>query len=425
MSGGTGRWRQTTLGAHLSIKHGYAFKGEYFANTGRHIVLTPGNFYDEGGFKRKESEKYYTGAFPEEYLLRRGDLVVAMTEQAYGLLGSAATVPEDGVYLHNQRLGLVVDVDAAVLERRFLYYLFNTRTVRDQIQATATGAKVRHTSPTRIGEVSVRLPPPCVQQRIADILSAYDDLIANNTRRIAILEEMAQAIYREWFVNFRFPGHEQVEMVESELGMIPAGWEVVNFTEIADVLSGGTPKTTVPEYWGGAIPFFTPKDAPDFFYVSSTEKMITEEGLNNCASRLYPKDTVFITARGTVGKVAMPAQPMAMNQSCYALRGRDGIDQLFVFFEIRQAVDQLRQQAHGAVFDTIIMDTFRGLKVVCPPADVISRFVQLVRPTVDQSLNLSRKIAILRQTRDLLLPKLISGEINVEALDLEPVETVA
>ncbi len=124
---------------------------------------------------------------------------------------------------------------------------------------------------------------------------------------------MVQRIYQEWFVHFRFPGHEKVGMVESELGPIPPGWEIVNFTELADVLSGGTPKTTVPEFWNGNIPFFAPKDAPTSFYATETEKTITEAGLNRCNSKLYSKDTVFITARGTVGKVLMPAVDMAMN----------------------------------------------------------------------------------------------------------------
>ncbi len=229
-----GEWQETRLGDHLQIKHGYAFKGEYFADEGPFIVLTPGNFFDEGGFKAKDQEKYYVGEVPDGYMLRRGDLLVAMTEQSRGLLGSSAVIPQDDLYLHNQRLGLVVGLDECMLDRRFLYYLFNTPCVRNRIQATASGTKVRHTSPSRIGDVTVELPPIALQHRIADILSAYDERIENNTRRIQILEEMAQAIYREWFVSFRFPGHEQVEMVESELGMIPEGWEARRLGELAE-----------------------------------------------------------------------------------------------------------------------------------------------------------------------------------------------
>ena len=179
--------------------------------------------------------------------------------------------------------------------------------------------------------MKVSVPPLSEQRRIAGILSAYDELMENSQRRIRILEEMARARYREWFVHFRFPGHEKIPRVASLLGDIPRGWDVMAFTEIADVLSGGTPKTEIAEFWNGEIPIFTPRDAPDCFYVRDTDKHVTELGLAKCASELYPPDTVFITARGTVGKVALPSVPMAMNQSCYALRGKSGIPQRFLF----------------------------------------------------------------------------------------------
>jgi type I restriction enzyme S subunit len=208
-------------------------------------------------------------------------------------------------------------------------------------------------------------------------------------------------------------------MVESALGMIPEGWEVVKFTDIANVLSGGTPRTHISEFWNGLIPFFTPKDAMNSFYVMETEKKITEVGLKNCSSRLYPKNTVFITARGTVGKVLLSSVDMAMNQSCYALQGRDGIDQLFIFLTIKNYIDQLKQKSHGAVFETIIVDTFKLLDIVKPPLTLIPLFCTLVSPIFENVLNLLRRNINLRRTRDLLLPKLISGEVDVEGLEIE------
>src|SRR5437016_1023077 len=165
-------WRETRLGGLIHIKHGYAFKGEYFSSSGPFVVLTPGNFYDEGGFKDKgDKEKHYVGEVPKDFILKKGDLLVAMTEQAEGLLGSSAIVPSSDYYLHNQRLGLVTEIDKTQIDRKFL-----------------SGTKVRHTSPSRIYEVTVSIPPLATQRRIAEILSAYDDLIENNARRIKILE---------------------------------------------------------------------------------------------------------------------------------------------------------------------------------------------------------------------------------------------
>lgn len=146
-----GGWSDCKLGDLLEIKHGYAFLGEHFADAGTHIVLTPGNFYDEGGFKHKgDKEKWYTGPVPPEYVLKESDLIIAMTEQAEGLLGSSAIIPRSGLYLHNQRLGLVQLRDESKTCRRFIYYLFNSKPVRQQICASASGVKIRHTAPSRI-----------------------------------------------------------------------------------------------------------------------------------------------------------------------------------------------------------------------------------------------------------------------------------
>ena len=235
-------WRDCKLGDLLEIKHGYAFLGEYFASAGSHVVLTPGNFLEEGGFKEKSDKaKWYNGSIPQDYVLKEGDLIVAMTEQAEGLLGSSALIPRSGIYLHNQRLGLVQIRDRKQADQHFIYYLFNSKSVRQQIRGSASGTKIRHTAPSRIADVKVSIPPLTTQRRIAGILSAYDDLIENNQRRIRILEDMARSLYREWFVQFRYPGHESVPLVESPLGQIPQGWEVKKLRDEGNYLQADSP----------------------------------------------------------------------------------------------------------------------------------------------------------------------------------------
>jgi type I restriction enzyme S subunit len=339
--------------------------------------------------------------------LQPGDVIVVRT----GYPGTACVVPAKLPIANCADLVIIRTLPQ--LDPYYLSCLFNSTWGRSTVAGRLVGVAQQHFNVSAAKEMRIDLPPLSTQRTIAGILSAYDDLIENNTRRIAILEEMARALYHEWFVKFRFPGHENVKMVESELGMIPEGWEVVRFFDIVDVLSGGTPKTTVSDYWNGDIPFYTPKDAPDSFFVTATEKSITEAGLKTCNSKLYPKNTVFITARGTVGKIALNAIDMAMNQSCYALRGRDGINQLFVFMHIHNCIRQLKKTATGAVFDTIIVDTFKQLKVVKPPSALIEAFARTASPIFDQILNLTQRNTDLRRARDLLLPKLISGEIDV------------
>ena len=168
------------LGEILSVKHGWAFKGEYFAEDGEQSILTPGNFFEKGGFKPNNGkERYYTGVYPKEYLCHKGDLIVAMTQQAEGLLGSTALVPENDKYLHNQRIGLIT-CDEKRLNKLFAYYLFMTKSVREQLERSSSGTKVKHTSPEKIYDVEVEIPDVISQQKIANLLWSVDEKIANN-----------------------------------------------------------------------------------------------------------------------------------------------------------------------------------------------------------------------------------------------------
>jgi len=313
----------------------------------------------------------------------------------------------------------------SIIDPIYLHYYLREPDVIAWITNQAIGATLPNLNTNILRSVPIRFPLLPTQRKIAAILSAYDDLIENNLRRIKILEEMAQNLYREWFVKFRFPGHEKTRFVDSPLGRIPEGWEALPFTEMADVLSGGTPKTTVQEYWGGTIHFFAPKDSPDSFYVIDTEKMITELGLKKCNSKLYPKDTIFITARGTVGKVVMSAKSMAMNQSCYALHGKEGVNQFYLFLATREHVDYLKKNTGGATFDTIVVDTFKRMLVARPVDNVIEQFSQIIQPGMGLILSILKKNEVLRRTRDLLLPKLISGEVDVSELDITIPEEAA
>lgn len=332
-------------------------------------------------------------------------------------VGEIAQLPGDQTYLITRRV-IALQISPAKASEKYIKYYLSSNIPKSTFNNIAHGATVPRLYKDDILSLEIPIPPLPIQKKIASILSAYDDLIENNTRRIKILEELAQSIYREWFVHFRYPGHENVPMVDSELGKIPQGWEVGVFTDIANVLSGGTPKTKVDEYWHGDIPFFTPKDASESFVVLTSDKHISELGLDNCSSSLYPEDTVFVTARGTVGKVVLNIVPMAMNQSCYALSSKTEDAQLHLFFLTRYLRPYLQQNTSGATFDTIIVDTFRRLPVKVPPSNLMRSFNDAVLPIVELVKRCSSKNQTLRKTRDLLLPRLVSGRLNVEDLDI-------
>jgi type I restriction enzyme, S subunit len=388
-------WRDCKLGDLLEIKHGYAFLGKHFVNAGSHIVLTPGSFYDEGGFKDKaEKEKWYNGPIPTDYVLDSGDIIVAMTEQAEGLLGSSAIIPRSGVYLHNQRLGLVQLRDESKTDKRFVYYLFNTKSVRQQIRASASGVKIRHTAPTRIAEVKVSVPPLPAQRRISTILSAYDDLIENNARRIKILGEMAQTIYREWFVNFRFPDHEKVRMVESELGQIPQGWSVRRLGEVLSLEYGKALKAG--QRSGGVIPVFGSSGVVGYH-----------------SERLARGPGIVVGRKGNVGSVFFCDCDFWVIDTAYYVS--TSLPLYFVYFNLLTqnflnndvAVPGLnRNQAHS-------------LPAIIPDANTLQTFESHVEYMFKLKTSLEKINSNLRTTRDLLLPKLVSGEITVEQIKSE------
>jgi type I restriction enzyme, S subunit len=293
-------------------------------------------------------------------------------------------------------------------DARFVKYLFDA-TVQWRVQQFTQGAAQDNLSQGKLLSIEFQIPPVDKQTRIADILSAYDDLIENNLRRMALLEEAARQLYREWFVRLRFPGHEHTLIING----VPEGWEKTNALEGMSVLSGGTPKTTVADYWDGEIPFYTPKDASDQCYVLETERSITELGLKNCNSRLYSTDTVFISARGTVGKLNLAYQPMAMSQSCYALIGKSHVSQFFLYCALQESIEYLKQHAVGAVFDAIVVDTFKLIPFMVPDGKNVRLFDGSVAPMFRQVGNLLEQNQKLHAARDLLLPRLMSGKIAV------------
>lgn len=304
---------------------------------------------------------------------------------------------------------LKIELSGKELAPEYLYYFMEQGHVVQWLLQHAVGTTMLNLSGGIVSELPVHYPAIDVQNEIASILSTYDDLIENNRRRMALLEGAARQVYQEWFVRLRFPGREHTRIVNG----VPEGWQKKTALDAIQVLSGGTPKTTNPDYWDGEFPFYTPKDASDGIWATDCERTITELGLKNCNSKLYPKETVFISARGTVGKLNMAQRSMAMSQSCYALAGKDHLTQTFVYSAMQAAVETLRQQAVGAVFDAIIVDTFKRISLLIPEPKIVRLFDESIRPMFEQVENLTIQNQKLRIARDLLLPKLMSGEISV------------
>lgn len=199
-------WVEKPLSELCDIKHGFAFKSEFFATEGDYVLLTPGNFYEIGGYRdRGEKQKYYAGEIPPDFVLSENDLLVAMTEQAAGLLGSPVLVPESNKFLHNQRLGLVTKKPGIPWTNEFFFHVFNTQAVRKEIHDSATGVKVRHTSPTKIGDVVVSFPTELSRQRkivatLKDLREETQRLESLYQRKLAKLDELKKSLLHRAFV---------------------------------------------------------------------------------------------------------------------------------------------------------------------------------------------------------------------------------
>lgn len=409
-------WRECKLGDLLEIKHGFAFLGEHFAKEGTHIVLTPGNFFDEGGFKHKvENEKWYRGPIPPDYVLSEGDLIVAMTEQAEGLLGSAAIVPLGERYLHNQRLGLVRLRDPDAIDIGFVYRLLNSRPVRQQIRASASGTKIRHTSPLRLAEVRVRVPSLAVQRRIAGILSAYDGLIENCQRRIKLLDSMARALYREWFVYFRYPRHESAPLVSSPLGEIPPGWEG-KFGDMVTVERDAVTPGDHPnnEFQHFSIPAFDDGQSPT---------MVLGKAILSTKYRVDTTCVLLSKLNPRIPRVWLPEPegnvPAVSSTEFLVLRPKPGFSRQFVYAKLcsEEFTRQFASLAIGTStsHQRVKLESLLALPTVVP-RELVEEFTTLVEPLLTMSEQLRSRVRVLRRTRNVLLPRLLAGRsIPLEA----------
>lgn len=324
----------------------------------------------------------------------RGDIVITHR----GTLGQIVFIPQDSRYdryVISQSQFRVRCNDKVLPE--YLVYYFHTPIGQYKLLSNASqvGVPALARPSSTFQQIEVTLPELSIQKRVVEIITTIQRKIENNQELNDNLEQQAAALFSSLY------NRSNTE---------------VRYTDLIQILGGGTPKTGETAYWNGNIAFFTPKDVGTP-YTFITEKTITEEGLSHCNSRLYPVNTVFVTARGTVGKVGLSGVPMAMNQSCYALVGKE-THQLLVYFYTLKAVDRLKHKASGAVFDAITTRDFDSEQIMKLSDDDAKAFLCVAEPMFQEMLNNSIENLRLSTLRDFLLPKLMSGEIDVSSVQL-------
>jgi type I restriction enzyme S subunit len=359
-----------------------------------------------------------------------GDLLYSREGTYFGI---AAEVPENTRVCLGQRM-VLIRPDKSRLNFSFLCYWLNSPIMAAHIHGYRDGTVAERLNLPTIRGLPILVPPLATQKAIAAVLGALDSKIELNRQMNATLEEMARTLFQSWFVDFdpvrakldgRKPANtDEVTIAlfpasfqESSRGPIPTGWEICSLADKIELLSGGTPKTSEPTYWDGDIPWFSVRDAPSEtdVWVIDTEKHVTKQGIADSAAQILPVGTTIISARGTVGKLALVGRPMAINQSCYGVRGAKGYGDFFTYYSLRAATAELQQHTHGTVFDTITRQTFETLDCIVPSVNLSVAFDRAVAPLLTQiraNLHQSRTLATLREA---LLPRLLGGQLSIKA----------
>ncbi|HPE06798.1 MAG TPA: restriction endonuclease subunit S [Smithellaceae bacterium] len=351
-------------------------------------------------------------------IVRNGDTLLATVRPNLRSFWFAQKIDENTI----ASTGFAILRAGKLMDKRFLYYTVTNQTFTDYLAANAKGAAYPAVDAETIERADVFVPPILTQRKIAAILSAYDDLIENNLRRIKVLEEMAQNLYREWFVKFRFPGHEKTRFTDSLLGRIPEGWEIKTLGELCTQMqSGGTPSRKKAEFWdGGDIDWYKTMELWDRFLISSEEK-ITVDGLKGSSARLYEPGTILMAIYGslTVGRLGIVTQRAACNQAAIGMLVNPILaSQQFLFYALYELRGHFNSIAQGAAQQNISKAKVAEAQCVLPPINLMEYFTNHVVPIWSLLENLQKKNNCLRRTRDLLLPKLISGEVDVSELDI-------
>lgn len=299
-----------------------------------------------------------------------------------------------------------------ITDNDFVYYFLKQDYIRDLATNSMTGASGRQRADLKfIKKIAFKLPPLPLQQKIASILSAYDTLIENNTRRIRLLEQMAENLYKEWFVRFRFPGYEKVEMVNG----LPKGWEVKRIVNIGRVETGKTPPMSNQDLYGGDILFVKTPDMREKMFVSSTSETLSQDGNNYQLTKLLPVNSIMVSCIGTAGVVSINAKPAHTNQQINSIILNNLEDLEWLYYVCRQLKPTIELfGATGVTMTNLSKGKFEKLKIVVPKVDIRESFHKRIEPFFKEIFALDQQNQLLTRQRDLLLPRLMSGKLEVK-----------
>lgn len=407
-------WKSFVLGDIVELKQGFALNKKtrhYINEDGSGLPLLKISDLSNG-----VESLFVNESIPPQFIVEPHEIIFSRT----GQVGLVFTGRRGVVYNNCFKV-----IPSDVVDPHFLYLWLSNGQNRDYIRSLATGAAQPDLNHGAFKSVAINLPPLPTQKKIASILSAYDDLIENNLRRIKLLEEMAQQTYEEWFVRMKFPGHETAEWDE-ETGL-PVGWERKKLGEVVTTSSGGTPsRKKIAEYYeNGTIPFVKTKELKEFMIIDA-EQRITEDGLQHSSAKMFPKGTVLLAMYGnTIGETTYMTFDGATNQACCAFLCGDntGLSLYLHQFFLRNK-ELVLSYRMGAAQENISQTIIKDIQIDLPTDEALTAFRDLVGKVYTIIESILTQNQHLKEARDLLLPRLMMGLIDVEEVEVDNEELI-
>lgn len=396
-------WRKCPIGNVVTLRQGFAINAKskhYMSDTPTRLPLLR-----IADMKSGKKEIFVKEDIPQRFIASNEDIIYTRT-------GNVGLVFRNKYGVVHNNCFTVTPQDEREISRDFLYYALKDKNFYDKANALARGAAQPDLPHSSFCSIELSFPSLSKQHRIATILSRYDSLIDNYQKQIKLLEEAAQRLYKEWFVKLRFPGHENTKIVDG----VPEGWEKKKISDICDTIGGGTPSTKEASYYeGGTIKWVTPTDITKNkgLCLLDTDKKITEEGLKHSSAKMLPAGTILMTSRASVGYFGIADFEVCTNQGFISCIPSSKYYQMYLLRNLMNRIEEIRIKAGGSTYLEISKSVFRNLDIICPSDKILQKFQARANAYYMQEKNLSIQLRLLAESRDRLLPKLLSGEIEV------------